>query len=62
MRTLRVIAGYVCSRLWRDRHIAIFYGLAHLPDLARRLESDIGLTRRDANWIDAWDLRADPSH
>jgi hypothetical protein len=40
-----------------DRHIAIFYGVAHLPDMARRLESEVGLTRRDVTWVDAWDLR-----
>jgi hypothetical protein len=44
-----------------DRQIAIFYGVAHLPDLALRLETDIGLERRDTDWIDAWDLRAEPS-
>jgi hypothetical protein len=43
-----------------DRHIAIFFGVAHLPDLKRRLEADFGLTHRDTTWIDAWDLRADP--
>jgi hypothetical protein len=41
-----------------DRHIAIFYGVAHLPDMASRLESEKGLTRRDTTWIDAWNLRA----
>ena len=40
-----------------DRHIAIFYGVAHLPDLASRLESDIGLTESGVSWIDAWDLQ-----
>lgn len=45
-----------------DRHIAIFYGVAHLPDLAERLGSALGLVRRDVSWIDAWDLRAEPSY
>ena len=44
-----------------DRQIAIFYGVAHLPDLARRLESDLGLARREVSWLDAWDLRTDPA-
>ena len=45
-----------------DRNIAIFYGVAHLPDFAERLESEIGLTRSEIDWIDAWDLRAKPEN
>lgn len=44
-----------------DRQIAIFYGVAHLPDLAERLRSDVGLTHRHTIWIDSWNLQADPS-
>jgi hypothetical protein len=58
-RALRVLADRIRGG---DRQIAIFYGVAHLPDLAQRLESDIGLRRRAASWIDAWDLRADTSN
>ena len=58
-RALEVLADRIRGG---DRRIAIFYGVAHLPDLAQRLESDIGLTRRAASWIDAWDLRADASN
>lgn len=43
-----------------DRHIAIFYGVAHLPDMANRLESEVALTRRGVTWVDAWDLQASP--
>jgi hypothetical protein len=39
-----------------DRHIAIFYGVGHLPDLASRLQSEFGLVERDVTWLDAWDL------
>ena len=39
-----------------DRRIAIFYGVAHMPDLASRLESEFGLVQRDVTWLDAWDL------
>ena len=44
-----------------DRRIAIFYGVAHLPDLAQRLTSDFDLTHQGTDWIDAWDLRAAPA-
>ena len=40
-----------------DRHIAIFYGAAHMTDLAARLESELGLVRAGVVWLDAWDLR-----
>jgi hypothetical protein len=60
-RNARAVA-VLADRIRRgDRHIAIFYGVAHLPDMARRLETDMGLIRREIGWIDAWDLRANPS-
>jgi hypothetical protein len=40
-----------------DRQIAIFYGAAHMPDMATRIESDLGLVRQGVEWIEAWDLR-----
>lgn len=39
-----------------DRHIAIFYGVAHLPDMASRLESEAALKRQGVTWVGAWDL------
>lgn len=37
--------------------IAIFYGAAHLPDLARRLETEFGLKRDgEPRWIPAWTM------
>jgi len=44
-----------------DRRIAIFYGVGHLPDLARRLESEFGLLPGAVTWLDAWDLRSIPT-
>ena len=39
--------------------LAIFYGAAHLPDLARRLETEFGLKRdQDPRWLTAWEMRA----
>lgn len=40
-----------------DRKIAIFYGAAHMSDIAKRLEADVGLRRVGSEWLDAWDLR-----
>jgi hypothetical protein len=40
-----------------DRRLAIFYGAGHMADMAKRLESDLGLRRTGAEWLDAWDLR-----
>ncbi|MGN0930253.1 MAG: hypothetical protein ACI4NP_00875 [Thermoguttaceae bacterium] len=37
--------------------IAVFYGAAHLPDLGKRLEEQLGLERRpEPLWIKAWDM------
>ena len=60
-RNARAVAVLADRIRHGDRHIAIFYGVAHLPDMARRLETDMGLTRREISWIDAWDLRANPT-
>lgn len=38
------------------RRIAIFYGAAHMKDMARQLESEIGLRRAATTWLVAWDL------
>jgi hypothetical protein len=40
-----------------DRRIAIFYGAAHMADMAAQIESKLGLRQDDIVWIDAWDLR-----
>ena len=37
--------------------IAIFYGAAHMKDLARRLETELGHRRTSARWLRAWALR-----
>lgn len=36
--------------------IAIFYGVAHLPDFERRLLQEYALERKSIRWIPAWDL------
>jgi hypothetical protein len=42
------------------KHIAIFYGAAHLPDFQRRLERDFAMRRSGERWLVAWNT-ADPS-
>jgi hypothetical protein len=38
------------------RKVAIFYGAAHMPDMAKRLESDFGLKPTSTRWLTAWDM------
>jgi hypothetical protein len=40
-----------------NRRIAIFYGVAHMPDMAQRLTEQLGFVYQDTSWIDAWELR-----
>ena len=47
-----------------DRKLAIFYGVAHMPDFERRLDDVLGLQYHDTRWVHAWRLappdRVDP--
>lgn len=43
-----------------SKHIGIFYGVGHMPDLEERLMA-MGLVRTDTAWIDAWKLTVEPS-
>ena len=38
------------------RHIAVFYGAGHLPDMAERLEKDFAMHPTSTQWLNAWDL------
>jgi len=38
------------------KHIGIFYGVAHMPDLEERLLDQLGLRYHETDWIDAWQL------
>ena len=44
-----------------DKHIAIFYGVAHMPDMEERLLQQLDLVYLDTTWVDAWllDTRID---
>lgn len=44
------------------KHVGIFYGVAHMPDLERRLLEDLDLARAGVDWVDAWSLREDENH
>ena len=39
-----------------DRRIAIFYGVAHMPDMEERLVEQLDLEYLDTTWVDAWRL------
>ncbi|MEL6870979.1 MAG: hypothetical protein AAFO81_14360 [Pseudomonadota bacterium] len=38
--------------------LAVFYGVAHLPDLERRLIDELGFEFASITWLDAWDLQS----
>jgi hypothetical protein len=42
------------------RKIAIFYGVAHLPDMAAQLEKKRGFRYLATRWLPAWNLRLPP--
>ncbi|MCS7239387.1 MAG: hypothetical protein NZ899_14140 [Thermoguttaceae bacterium] len=42
------------------RKLAIFYGAAHMPDLANRLQAEFGLKAESCLWLTAWDLSDPP--
>ncbi len=39
-----------------DKRIAIFYGVAHMPDMEERLREQLDLLYLDTAWVDAWRL------
>jgi hypothetical protein len=39
-----------------DKRIAIFYGVAHMPDMEERLLEQLDLAYLDTTWVDAWRL------
>lgn len=41
--------------------VAIFYGAGHMPDMAKRLEDDFSMERKNTRWLTAWDLRGEKS-
>ena len=41
------------------RHIGIFYGVAHMPDLEERLADQLNLSYEKTDWVDAWKLGSD---
>ncbi|MCR5162739.1 MAG: hypothetical protein K6C40_01850 [Thermoguttaceae bacterium] len=38
------------------KNVAIFYGAAHLPDFAKRLQDDFGMKPEKIEWIPCWKL------
>jgi hypothetical protein len=53
---LRVLASEIDKGKSR---IAIFYGVAHLPDMEERLVEEFQLQRTGTKWLTAWDLDPD---
>ena len=41
-------------------NVAVFYGVAHLPDLERLLQKELGLSQSgEARWFTAWEMSAE---
>jgi hypothetical protein len=47
-----------------DRKLGIFYGGAHMPDLEKRLLTQLGFKRLGHRWLTAWNIKkkAEPVH
>lgn len=43
-----------------ERRIGIFYGVAHMPDMEARLQTQLSLAPHKTEWIDAWQLGSPP--
>jgi hypothetical protein len=41
------------------KKVAIFYGAAHMSDMAEQIEKELAFRQTDQQWVEAWDLRAD---
>ena len=52
-KALKVLRGQLGKG---TKKVAIFYGAAHMPDLARRLTKELGFRRISQSWLSAWRL------
>ena len=52
-RALEVLAKEIGSG---KKHLAIFYGAGHMPDMAKRLMAEFNLKAEREEWVTAWDL------
>jgi hypothetical protein len=50
-RAIDVLAGKLGDGVTR---VGIFYGVAHMPDMERRLRDQLGLEPVATRWVDAW--------
>jgi hypothetical protein len=52
-RALEVLGNEIASG---KKHVAIFYGAGHMPDMAKRLITEFKLKPAREQWVTAWDL------
>ncbi|HVX14380.1 MAG TPA: hypothetical protein VHC22_24550 [Pirellulales bacterium] len=52
-RALEVLGKEIAAG---KKHLAIFYGAGHMPDMAKRLMADFNLRPAREEWVTAWDL------
>lgn len=51
----------LAQKVKQGKHkLAIFYGVAHMPDMAARLEQKYGYRLQSSKWLKAWDLYLPP--
>ncbi len=55
-RNARAVAVLRQQLIKGQRKVAIFYGAAHMPDLARRLRQELGFRQLAKSWTRAWSL------
>ncbi len=56
----RVLGETLRARGDRGGPVSIIYGAAHMPDLAKRVTTELGLRETSRTWLTAWEMR-DPS-
>jgi len=44
-----------------DKALGIFYGGAHMPDLEKRLSTELGFKKLEHRWLTAWDIKKKPT-
>ncbi len=60
-RNQRVIEVLLSQLASGAKHVGIFYGVAHMPDIEQRLLNDVGLAYHETTWVDAWKLGHAPT-
>ena len=55
-KALKVLESQIAAG---KKKLAIFYGAGHMQDFSKRLGKEFHLTRKQVDWLPAWDLSKD---